>query len=191
MTFQQFLRSEKKNDAPEPDYLAMDSTTESDIKAILPDIEFGYGSGLHTGGKKLAALFKRSAYQAYFSTAGAKYDPFNKTVSELIGRYDKMVQDFVPNVMHKAEKEFEDSFLVMLWALPVLLKYLPLDQIILALGCAITEMKIIVMHPDHHVISSVILALMQLLRPLRWCPPVIVILPDQYQEIIGKNETSQ
>lgn len=134
----------------------------------------------------MTALFKRSAYQAYFSTAGAKYDPFNKTVSELIGRYDKMVQDFVPNVMHKAEKEFEDSFLVMLWALPVLLKYLPLDQIILALGCAITEMKIIVMHPDHHVISSVILALMQLLRPLRWCPPVIVILPDQYQEIIGE-----
>eukprot|EP00598_Pedospumella_elongata_P008587 CAMPEP_0184997812 /NCGR_PEP_ID=MMETSP1098-20130426/60617_1 /TAXON_ID=89044 /ORGANISM="Spumella elongata, Strain CCAP 955/1" /LENGTH=50 /DNA_ID=CAMNT_0027524503 /DNA_START=46 /DNA_END=194 /DNA_ORIENTATION=+ len=25
--------AEKKNDAPEPDYLAMDSTTESDIKA--------------------------------------------------------------------------------------------------------------------------------------------------------------
>jgi hypothetical protein len=74
------------------------------------------------------------------------------------------VRNFVPTAMHKLEKEKEEGFMIMLWALPVLLKYLPLDQIILALGCAITEMKIIVKHPDFHVVSSVILALMQLLR---------------------------
>lgn len=163
------------------DYPALDN--ETDIRTILPDVEFIYG-GLNT--KKLTAIFKRSAYQTYFSSIGSRYDSHNKNISELIGRYDKLVADFVPNVLHKSEKEREDAYMIMLWALPVLLKYLPLDQIILALGCAITEMKIIVMHPNYNVISSVIMALMQLLRPLRWCPPVIVILPDQYQEIIGE-----
>lgn len=166
----------------ENEYPALDN--ESDTKALLPDIDFGYG-GININ-KKLHATFKRSVYQSYFSTSGLKYDAHNKVISDLIARYDKMAADFMPNATHKQEKDKEESYLVMLWALPVLLKYLPLDQIILALGCAVTEMKIIVKHPDFHVISAIILAFMQLLRPLRWCSPVIVILPDQYQEIIGE-----
>lgn len=157
---------------------------DSDTKALLPDVEFGYG-GININ-KKLHATFKRSVYQSYFSTAGLKYDSHNKVLSDAIARYDKMAADFLPNATHKSEKDKEESYLVMLWALPVLLKYLPLDQIVLALGCAVTEMRIIVQHPDFHVISAIILAFMQLLRPLRWCSPVIVILPDQYQEIIGE-----
>jgi hypothetical protein len=97
-----------------------------------------------------------------------------------------MMAEFVPSAMHKSEKEKEDSYMILMWALPVLLKYLPLDQIVLALGCAVTEMKIIVKCVDFNVISSVIFALIQLLRPMRWCSPVIVIVPDHLVDFIGK-----
>ena len=159
---------------------------ELETKVVLPDIDFTYFGGLNINAKKFSATFKRCVYQAQVSPLQSlPYDSGNKLLNDIIARYDSTSADFAPNSLHKFEKEKEDSYMVMLWALPVLLKYLPLDQIVLALGCAITEMKIIVKHPDFHVVSAVILALIQLLRPMRWCSPVIVILPDELVDFIG------
>lgn len=170
------------NGLVDTEYPALEN--DQDTKAVLPDVEFTYGA--IAASRKLHAPFRRSAYQSYFSEMGMKFDPGNKTLADLIARYDRMIADFAPNSMHRSEKEKEESYMVMLWALPVLLKHLPLDQVVLALGCAITEMRIIVKHPDLHVVSCVIMALIQLLRPLKWCMPVVMILPDSLDGMLGE-----
>lgn len=162
----------------------------SAIKYILPTVTLTIGASttLMPSSRKLDFLFKRSAYQEFYSDLGIKIDNTsfnqNRELNKLIENFDKTSMNFIPKQIHKLEKEKEDSYLIMLWALPVLLKYLPLDQIILALGCTITEMKIIVQHKDFRVVSSIILALTQLLKPLKWCSPVIIILPDELIDFI-------
>lgn len=76
------------------------------------------------------------------------------------------------------DREKEVCFHTLLWALPALLRHLPLDQIILAIGCALTEMRVVVVGDDLGVVSGCVLALVNLLRPLRWAGPVIVTLPS-------------
>ena len=76
------------------------------------------------------------------------------------------------------EREKEVCFHTLLWALPALLRHLPLDQIILAVGCALTEMRVVVVGTDLGVVSGCVLALVNLLRPLKWAGPVIVTLPS-------------
>lgn len=63
------------------------------------------------------------------------------------------------------------------WALPILLKHIPIDQILLVLGCALTEMRIIVRCSNLETLSACVLGLVYLLRPLRWSGPIITILP--------------
>ena len=58
-----------------------------------------------------------------------------------------------------AERELEVSQHVLVWALPLLLRHLPLDQILLALGCALSEMKIVLISEDSTVLSGCLLAL--------------------------------
>ena len=82
------------------------------------------------------------------------------------------------------EKDKEASFHILNWALPILLKSLRLDQIILALGCALSEMKIVVLSSDPTVMSGCLLALTHLLRPLKWCGNVVVTLPDFLNELL-------
>lgn len=77
-----------------------------------------------------------------------------------------------------AEKDSEICYHTMLWGLPVLLSCFPLDQIILALGCVLTEMKIIVVSSNLKEVSACILCLLNLIRPLKWSCPVIVTCPD-------------
>jgi len=132
-------------------------------------------------------IFSRSYYHEYYSKLGV-VDPITlqqqqqllqqKTLQHLAEDHDKYP------ALHESERDKEENHFIMSWALPVLLRYLPLDQIMLALGCAMTEMKIIVRFDDFRVISSIILALTQLLKPLRWCLPVIVILPDELSEFV-------
>jgi len=132
-------------------------------------------------------IFSRSYYHEYYSKLGVG-DPTTlqqqqqllqqKTLQHLAEDHDKYP------ALHESERDKEENHFIMSWALPVLLRYLPLDQIMLALGCAMTEMKIIVRFDDFRVISSIILALTQLLKPLRWCLPVIVILPDELSEFV-------
>ena len=71
------------------------------------------------------------------------------------------------------DREKEVCFHTLLWALPALLRHLPLDQIILAIGCALTEMRVVVVGEDLSVVSGCVLALVHLLRPLKWAGPVI------------------
>ena len=76
------------------------------------------------------------------------------------------------------DREKEVCFHTLLWALPALLRHLPLDQIILAIGCSLTEMRVVVVGEDLSVVSGCVLALVNLLRPLKWAGPVIVTLPS-------------
>lgn len=76
------------------------------------------------------------------------------------------------------EKENEISYHTMLWGLPTLLSSMPLDQVILALGCMLTEMKIIVVSPRIKEISACILVLLNLVHPLKWSCPAIISCPD-------------
>ena len=126
-------------------------------------------------------VFNRSYFHEFYSKLGIR-DPTlqlqNKTWQHLSEDHARHPS------LHESERDQEENHFIMSWALPVLLKYLPLDQIMLALGCAMTEMKIIVRCDDFRVISSIILALIQLLKPLRWCLPVIVILPDELSEFV-------
>ena len=62
--------------------------------------------------------------------------------------------------------------------MPALLRHLTLDQIISAIGCALTEMRVVVVAKDLAVVSGIVLALVHLLRPLKWAGPVIVTLPS-------------
>lgn len=71
----------------------------------------------------------------------------------------------------------ETIFNVLLWSLPTLLRHLPLHQIVLVLGCILAEMRIIIHSQDLSVVSGVLLALVHLLRPLKWAGPIIVTLP--------------
>lgn len=78
------------------------------------------------------------------------------------------------------EKDLEVCYHTMLWALPILLNCFPLDQILLAIGCALTEMRILVVSPYLQEVSACILALINLLRPLKWPGTVIVSCPEVY-----------
>ena len=72
----------------------------------------------------------------------------------------------------------ENTFYTLMWSLPILLKHLPLEEIMLVLGCALTEMRVIIHAPDLHVVSGCLLALANLLRPLKWAGVIIVTLPS-------------
>ncbi len=152
----------------------------SDYISIIPDISF---SLLLKNADRRTFSFKRSFYSPYYTNFSSPNDSQVDTNSI---QYHERNKTDPPGFIHMQEKEKEDSFFILQYALPTLMKHLPLDQIVLVLGCAINEMKIIVQHKDLNVISSVILALMHLLRPLKWCSPVIVTLPDQLTDLIGK-----
>ncbi len=84
------------------------------------------------------------------------------------------------------QRDREVCFHTLLWSLPILLKYLPLDQLILAVGCALSEMKIVVLSPDNSVVSGCLLALVHLLRPMRWSGNIVVTLPSFLNELLGE-----
>lgn len=152
----------------------------SDYLSIIQDILFTFNCKNSSDRKPFQ--FKRPFYQKYYSAYLSNLDV--SVDPAMIHFYEKNAQTSIGK-NHSMEKDREDSFFILQWALPTLLKYLPLDQIILALGCAMTEMKVIVKHKDLHVVSSVIFALIHLLRPLKWCSPVIVTLPHQLEDLIG------
>jgi len=83
-----------------------------------------------------------------------------------------------------ASRDDESVYYTLLWALPILLKHLPLDQIVLAVGCALSEMKIVVLSPDPTVVSGCLLALVHLVRPMRWAGNVVVTLPSFLNELL-------
>jgi hypothetical protein len=157
-----------------------------DITVSLVGLTSSSSSSSSSSAVSEGLIFSRSYYHEYYSKLGV-VDPTStlqqqqlqqKTLQHLAEDHDRYP------ALHESERDKEENHFIMSWALPVLLRYLPLDQIMLALGCAMTEMKIIVRFDDFRVISSIILALTQLLKPLRWCLPVIVILPDELSEFV-------
>ncbi|GMI59106.1 hypothetical protein ScalyP_jg410, partial [Parmales sp. scaly parma] len=63
------------------------------------------------------------------------------------------------------------------WALPVLLRSISIDNLLLVLGCAITENQIVFVCPDITRLSASVVSILLLLRPLSWPYPIIVTLP--------------
>jgi hypothetical protein len=80
--------------------------------------------------------------------------------------------------------EQEVSTNVLLWSLPILLKYIPLDQLLLILGCALTEMHIIFRCSNLEVLSACVLGCLSLLSPISWAGASIVILPPIMHDFI-------
>lgn len=113
-------------------------------------------------------------------TAASPYRPIKKLLP-LIGS----IRDPRVRSLFDEERDKETCFHTLMWALPALLRHLPLDQIVLALGCALTEMRIVVVGSDLSVVSSCVLALVNLLRPLKWAGPVIVTLPSTLHAYLG------
>jgi len=75
------------------------------------------------------------------------------------------------------DADAEAQYHALLWALPVLLRHLPLQEILLALGCMCGEMSVLVTGGDASSVTAVIIALIFLLRPLRWAGNIISVLP--------------
>lgn len=73
----------------------------------------------------------------------------------------------------------------LLWSLPILLRTVPLDQLILIIGCALAEMNIIVLSQDSTTTSGCILALVTLLRPLKWTGNVFTVVPQDMSEFLA------
>ena len=85
----------------------------------------------------------------------------------------------------EAERDKEICFHTLIWALPILLRFFPLVQIVLAIGCALSEMNIVVRSPDSSTLSGCILALQHLLRPLKWAGNTVITLPHFLPELLG------
>lgn len=98
----------------------------------------------------------------------------------------KNVRKMLPDDEKDREMEREESFFILAWSLPLLLRNVPMDQMFLAIGCALTELKIIIVSCDLSVVSGCIMALMQLLRPLKWAGPIIVTLPEDLHPCLGE-----
>lgn len=77
------------------------------------------------------------------------------------------------------DTDIESNRQILMWALPVLLSYIPLDQIISTIGYTVTEMRLVVCSSDPNILSACLLAIVNLLKPMRWVGPVIVTLPSQ------------
>ncbi len=82
-----------------------------------------------------------------------------------------------PTLSRLTENDSNDT-LALEWALPTLLKYISLDNLLLVLGCAMTEMQVVCCCPDVSVLSCCVVAIVSLLRPLKWACPIIVTLPS-------------
>ena len=85
---------------------------------------------------------------------------------------------------YKGDGDGEKMINTLLWALPILVRSIPLDQIILIIGCALSEMKILVNSSDANVVSGCVCAILSLMRPLKWCGSLVVPMPSTMPEFI-------
>jgi hypothetical protein len=71
------------------------------------------------------------------------------------------------------------------WAAPVLFSLLPVDSILLLVGAALTEQKIVLVggNLSQESVASCVLALALLLRPLAWVGPFLPTLPPSLLDI--------
>ena len=75
----------------------------------------------------------------------------------------------------------EEAAMMGEWGLPVLLSRLSIDHVLLVLGCALSEMQVVLVSPEVQEVSACVVAVLALLRPLRWAGALLVALPRAYQ----------
>ncbi|KAH8078815.1 hypothetical protein JL720_9565 [Aureococcus anophagefferens] len=78
----------------------------------------------------------------------------------------------------------EATALAREWSVPVMLSKLTLENVLLVLGCALVELQIVFVSQDLQTLSASALALVSLLRPLRWAGPLISTLPSELYEYL-------
>jgi hypothetical protein len=86
-----------------------------------------------------------------------------------------------PALEHGAEEKTDQ---LVQWALPLMLKNLPVNQVLQLVGYLLAEMKIIVVSPDLPHLTATVLGLVSLLYPLSWVGPLITILPPSLHEYL-------
>jgi hypothetical protein len=155
---------------------------------MIPPVEFQFAVKSIVPGqpsRKVDMVMRRDLQLKYFHST---LNVYSGSMDANEGRSRKSSRDSRTQLEAKLENdriwEKEESFHVLLWALPVLLRKLPLDQISLAVGCALIEMHVIVLAPDLSVLSSCLLAIVHLLRPLKWVGVVVVTLPESQAEYL-------
>lgn len=161
------------------------SSSTDDVKSIYLNhhapIEFHliYGSSRLSTHQKLRIdlPLKRDLFQAYFHLN--EMSPIKK--SDL--HYKNL---YTPTEEQENEREMEHSYHLLLWSLPILLNFLSLEDILMTVGCLMNEMTVVVQSSDPTVISGCVVALMNLIRPLKWVCSVIVLLPEELFEYLGK-----
>lgn len=93
--------------------------------------------------------------------------------------YDKIRHNFTATEFHKLEKDREEIYYILLWSLPTLINHFSVELILLIINAFISnELIILIYHPDIKVISKLIFAFLNLLRPLKWCYPIIITLSE-------------
>ncbi len=70
------------------------------------------------------------------------------------------------------------------WCIPQLMDSLPLDQLLMLVGCLLLEVKVVVVSSSLQDVSSAVLGLVALTRPLLWVNPVIPFLPAKMAQIV-------
>lgn len=119
----------------------------------------------------LTISFNRKAYQLYYQSTH---------ISSLFPTSNESSYHNLPTHEQVLEYENESNFHLLSWSLPILLNYIPLGEIILAVGCAVLEMnKIIIQSSNPMTMSGCVIGLITLLNPLKWTGSLIVSLPDE------------
>jgi hypothetical protein len=59
------------------------------------------------------------------------------------------------------------------WALPTLMSWLPVDNIVWLLSLLLCEVKVLVLGSEAGMVSCVVMSLLALMRPLSWVAPLI------------------
>ena len=93
----------------------------------------------------------------------------------------------VPTYFHRPVLEAGDdeaTHFLRQWAVPVLVNLMSLDNILLVLLSMLTEIQLVVVFPDLQLLSSSVLSLISLLRPLVWAGPLIVTLPQKLKDYL-------
>ena len=70
------------------------------------------------------------------------------------------------------------------WALPALLRWLPVDRLVWLLSLLLCEVKVIVVGSEAGTVSCAVMSILALLRPISWVAPLIPVLPLKYVEFV-------
>lgn len=79
---------------------------------------------------------------------------------------------------------FESDNNIADWALPPVLAWLPMETVVWVISLLLTENKLIIVGHDAGMITSLVLGVLVLLRPLEWISPIIPLLPSKLLDFV-------